>query len=102
MCYLFQGCESLTTLDLNHFETVNVISMNSMFEGCNNLEIIIGKKDERIKADYHTEIECDNDTEYLFSNLITGQLIALETALKLKRNVDNPKGLHKVVVDKSI
>jgi len=68
----------------------------------NPLIVIIGKSDTRIKADYHIEAKCENELQYLFSNLIIAQLIALETALKLHKNVDNPKGLHKVVVDKNI
>lgn len=61
---------------------------------------VIGISDERIKPDYHINVECENEIQQLFANVVTLQLIALETALKLKRNVDHPKGLHKVVVEK--
>ena len=65
---------------------------------------------EKIKQDYNPEIiiigseeeKTQNEIQQLFSNVVFLQLLALEIALKLKRNVDHPKGLHKVVVDKSI
>ena len=36
------------------------------------------------------------------STVVMLQLLALEIALQLNRNVDNPRGLHKVVVDNTI
>ena len=64
--------------------------------------VVIGNSDSRIKPDFHIDIECENEIQQLFANVIILQHIALETAIKLKRNVDNPKGLQKVVVDKNI
>lgn len=58
---------------------------------------VIGINDERIKPDFYINVECENEIQQLFANVIVLQLTALEIALKLKRNVDNPKGLHKVV-----
>ena len=40
--------------------------------------------------------------QQIFANVVICQQLALETALKLKKNVDHPRGLHKVVVDKNI
>ena len=64
--------------------------------------MIIGGSDERVKSHYHIDIDCESEIQQLFANVVVLQLIALETALRLKRNVDSPKGLHKVVVEKSI
>ena len=64
--------------------------------------VIIGDSDSRVKSDFNIDVECENELQQLFANVVILQLIALETALKLKRNVDSPKGLHKVVVDKTI
>ena len=61
---------------------------------------IIGPSDNRLKPDWHINIECENEIQQLFANVVILQLLALETALELKRNVDSPKGLHKVVVEK--
>lgn len=35
---MFFGCSNLTTLDLSNFDTSNVTSMNAMFSGCSKLE----------------------------------------------------------------
>ena len=64
--------------------------------------IIIGESDVRLKPDYQLFVECENEIQQLFANVLILQQIALETALFLKRNVDNPKGLHKIVVEKTI
>ena len=64
--------------------------------------VIIGNGDERINPDFHINIGCENEIQQLFANVIILQQLALETALKLNRNVDSPKGLHKVVIDKNI
>ena len=64
--------------------------------------VIIGPKSSEIKTFRHLYIKCENEILQMFSNVLICQLLALETALKLHRNVDNPKGLHKVVVDKNI
>jgi surface protein len=34
---MFQGCSSLTSLDLSNFDTSNVTAMASMFATCTNL-----------------------------------------------------------------
>ena len=64
--------------------------------------VIIGAKDEELNVDYHLNVLCDNEIQQMFANVLICQQLALEIALKLGRNVDNPKGLHKVVVDKNI
>ena len=38
MYSMFDGCRSLTALDLSHFDTKNVTNMGQMFYGCNNLK----------------------------------------------------------------
>lgn len=60
---------------------------------------IIGIGSSEIKPNFHLNIECENEIQQLFANVLILQLTALETALILKRNVDSPKGLHKVVID---
>ncbi len=37
---MFEGCQSLTELDLSTFNTANVTSMNCMFQSCSNLETL--------------------------------------------------------------
>lgn len=64
--------------------------------------IIIGPSSEELKPDFNININCENEIQQMFADVLICQQLALETALKLKRNVDHPKGLHKVVVDKNI
>ena len=98
---------------LNNKATLIFISVDKISErSVNNLNkikedykpkiAIIGDGDCRVNPDFHIDVECDNEIQQLFANVVILQLIALETALRLKRNVDSPKGLHKVVVDKTI
>ena len=51
----------------------------------------------QLKSDYSIKFEYDNDIFLLFSTLVVFQLIALETGKKLKRDIDKPEGLNKVV-----
>lgn len=98
---------------LNNKSTLIFISVDKVSErSINNLNkikedyaptlAVIGQGDECVKPDYHISVDCENEIQQLFANVVILQLLALETALKLKRNVDNPKGLHKIVVDNSI
>lgn len=80
----------------------SVNNLNKIKQDYNPKIVIIGNGDERIKPDFHIKVESENEIQQLFANVVILQQIALETALNLKRNVDNPKGLHKVVVDKTI
>ena len=96
---------------LNNKSTLIFISVDKISErSLNNLKnirkdynpkiAIIGNGDSEFMPDFHIYIECENEIQQLFANVIVLQLLALETALRLKRNVDSPKGLHKVVVEK--
>lgn len=95
---------------LNNESTLVYITVSEIIDrSINNLNkikkdyhpylVIIGKTNKEIKTDMNIYVECENEIQQLFANVVILQLTALETALKLKRNVDHPKGLHKVVVD---
>ena len=38
MCGMFNGCSSLTKLNISNFTTTNVTYMNGMFYGCSSLK----------------------------------------------------------------
>ncbi|WP_120245769.1 BspA family leucine-rich repeat surface protein, partial [Listeria monocytogenes] len=40
MHYMFGGCNSLEALDVSHFDTSSVTTMETMFAGCNSLEAL--------------------------------------------------------------
>lgn len=93
---------TLIFISVDKISERSVANLNKINEDYNPTIVIIGCSDERVKSHYHINVKCENEIQQLFANVVILQLIALETALKLKRNVDSPKGLHKVVVEKSI
>ena len=58
---------------------------------------LIGNRSNQVKSTYNINLECDNPIVKTFSIAVIIQLLALETALRLGRNVDKPHGLDKVV-----
>lgn len=80
----------------------SVSNLNKIKSDYNPRLVIIGSSDERLIPDYNIHIECENEIQQMFADVIICQQIALEVALKLGRNVDHPKGLHKVVKDNNI
>lgn len=91
---------TLIYISVHDISERSVSNINKIKADYNPTIAVIGPSDSRLKPDYHLNIECENEIQQLFANVVVSQLIALETALKLKRNVDSPKGLHKVVVEK--
>lgn len=59
---------------------------------------IIGKHNNKYISNFNINIDCENEILQMFSNTVICQLLALEIALKLHRNVDKPHGLKKVVI----
>ena len=55
---MFSGCKSLTSLDLNNFNTQNLTNMAFMFEGCTSLTSL---DISNFKSNYLV------DMEYMFS-----------------------------------
>ena len=60
---------------------------------------IIGRSHERITPNFNITIDNDDAILRMFSNAVVIQMLALEIAKKLHRNVDKPKGLVKVVTE---
>lgn len=58
---------------------------------------IIGCSNEKIKTDFNINIDCESDIVKSFCIVVMVQLLALEIAQSLGRNVDKPHGLDKVV-----
>ena len=79
----------------------SINNLNKIKTDYNPTLAVIGISSDKITPDFHINVECENEIQQLFANVIILQLTALETALKLKRNVDHPKGLQKVVIESS-
>lgn len=93
---------TLIFISVDKISERSVNNLNKIKEDYNPTIVIIGDGDSRIKPDFHIDVECENEIQQLFANVVILQQLAFEIATKLKRNVDNPKGLHKVVVDKTL
>ncbi len=60
---------------------------------------IIGTSSERVNSTFNINLDVEDETLKIFSNAVIIQLLALKIAEKLKRDVDKPKGLKKVVTE---
>ncbi len=80
--------------ELNYMATRN---LNMIKESYNPPICIIGNRTNQVKSTFNVNIECDQPIVKTFCIAVIIQLLALETALKLNRNVDKPHGLNKVV-----
>ncbi len=58
---------------------------------------VIGNRTSQVRSTFNINIECDKPLVKTFGIAVIIQLLALETALRLHRNVDKPHGLNKVV-----
>ena len=72
-------------------------NLNKIQEDYNPLLCIIGNSNEKVEADYNINISCESEIVKIFCIVVIIQLLALEIAKCLHRNVDKPHGLHKVV-----
>ncbi len=76
---------------------IAVRNLNKMREDYNIPLCYIGDLQEPIKADYILNIDVNDFIPRAFGTVVIGQILALEIAKSLKRNVDKPHGLNKVV-----
>ena len=72
-------------------------NLNKIKEDYKSVLCIIGNSNEKVTADYNVNIDCESEIVKSFCLVVICQLLALEIAKKLKRNVDKPHGLNKVV-----
>jgi glucosamine--fructose-6-phosphate aminotransferase (isomerizing) len=91
----------------NKFPLIYISASGVSYSAAKNLEkikkdynppiYIIGRSHERIVPNFNITVENDDATLRMFSNAVVVQMLALEIAKKLHRNVDKPKGLEKIV-----
>ncbi len=60
---------------------------------------IIGRSHERITPNFNITIDNEDAILRMYSNAVVVQMLALEIAKKMGRNIDKPKGLVKVVTE---
>lgn len=72
-------------------------NLNKIKENYNPPIIVIGNRTNQVKSTFNINIDCEKPIVKTFCIAVIIQLLALETAQKLNRNVDKPHGLNKVV-----
>ena len=95
---LLNNKKSLLLYILNDDITYTAIkNLNKIKENYNPPICVIGDRTNQIKSAYNLNIDCQKPIVKTFGLLVIIQLLALEIALKLGKNVDKPHGLNKVV-----
>ena len=92
---------TLIYIAVDKIQERSISNLNKIKTDYNPKLVVIGPSDEKINPNYNINIECENEIQQMFANVLICQQLALEIALKLGRNVDHPKGLQKVVIDKT-
>lgn len=80
--------------DLTYTATKN---LNKIKESYNPPICVIGNRTNQVKSTYNINIDCEKPIVKTFCIAIIIQLLALQIALRMHRNVDKPHGLNKVV-----
>ena len=76
---------------------IAVRNLNKMQENYNIPLCYIGNLQDPLKADFILDVSPKRLIPRAFATVVAGQILALEMAKALKRNVDKPHGLNKVV-----
>ena len=84
-------------ISINELSYTAIKNLNKIEEDYNPPICIIGCSNEKIKAKHHINLNCESDIVKSFCIVVISQLLALETAKALGKNVDKPHGLNKVV-----
>ena len=90
---------ALIYVSIDKISDLSVFNLKKIMSDYKPKLMIIGPSSEELESDFHININCENEIQQLFANVVILQQLALEIALKLKRNVDHPKGLQKVVIN---
>lgn len=84
-------------ISINELSYTAIKNLNKIEADYNPPLCVIGCSNEKINPKYNINIDCESEIVKSFCIVIIAQLLALETAQALGRNVDKPHGLNKVV-----
>lgn len=84
-------------ISINELSYTAIKNLNKIEDDYNPPLCIIGCSNEKINTDFNINIDCESDIVKSFCIVVVVQLLALEIAQCLGRNVDKPHGLDKVV-----
>ena len=94
---VFNNKSAQIHVSIDGLNDIAVKNLNKIKSEYNTPLCLIGDKDERIQTDYNLNVYCEGSIIKSFAAVIICQLLALEMAQALGRNVDKPHGLNKVV-----
>ncbi len=84
-------------ISVNELGYTAIKNLNKIEEDYNAPLCVIGCSNEKINPKFNININCESEIVKSFCIVVIVQILALEIALSLGRNVDKPHGLHKVV-----
>ncbi len=88
---------ALIHISVDELSYTAIKNLNKIEEDYHPPLLLIGCTNEKIKPKFKIDISCESKIVKSFCIVVIVQLLALETAQNLGRNVDKPHGLHKVV-----
>lgn len=84
-------------ISVNELSYTAIKNLNKIEEDYNPPLCILGSSNDKINTKFNIDIKCESEIVKSFCIVVIAQLLALEIATDLGRNVDKPHGLHKVV-----
>ena len=84
-------------ISVNELSYTAIKNLNKIEEDYNPPLCILGCSNDKINTKFNIDINCESEIVKSFCIIVIAQLLALEIATDLGRNVDKPHGLHKVV-----
>lgn len=84
-------------ISVNELNYTAIKNLNKIEEDYNPHLCIIGCSNDKINTQFNIDINCESEIVKSFCLVVVSQLLALEIATNLGRNVDKPHGLNKVV-----
>ena len=89
--------QALVYISVDELNYTAIKNLNKIKEDYNSPLCIIGCSNEKINPKYNIDINCESPIIKSFCIVVISQLLALEIALSLNKNVDKPHGLNKIV-----
>ena len=88
---------AMVHISINELSYTAIKNLNKIAEDYSPKLCIIGCSNEKLNPKFNININCESDIIKSFCIVVIVQLLALEIATALGRNVDKPHGLNKVV-----
>ena len=89
--------QALIYISVDEMNYTAIKNLNKITDDYKPILCIIGSSNEKVKSKFNIDINCESSIVKSFCIIVIIQLLALEIATHLHRNVDKPHGLNKVV-----